>query len=64
MVERAKLRTEGIADEEIASIITALEENLISELAPGMITFYNLSIDDLNKKIEQVLNDKTKSEET
>lgn len=61
--ERAKLKTEGIEDEEIASKITVLEEKLISELAPDMITFYNLSMDDLNEQIEQVLNDKTESEE-
>ncbi len=61
--ERVKLKTEGITDEEIASKITVLEEKLISDLAPDMNTFYNLSIDDLNKQIEQVLDDKTKSEE-
>ncbi|MCK5201463.1 MAG: hypothetical protein KAR21_24085, partial [Spirochaetales bacterium] len=62
-VEREKLKIEGIAEEEIASKITILEETLISELAPDMIVFYNLSIDDLNKQINQVLNDKTRSEE-
>ncbi len=60
--EREKLKTEGITEEDIASKITELEETIVSELAPGMITFYNLSIDDLNKQIEQVLNDKTESE--
>ena len=60
--EREKLKIEGIAEEEIASKITELEETIVSELAPGMITFYNLSIDDLNKQIEEVLNDKTESE--
>ena len=61
--ERLKLRTEGIAEAEIDSKINLMEENLISELAPDMISFYNLSIDDLNNQIEQVLDDKTKSEE-
>lgn len=60
--ERGKLLTEGIAEEDIASKITTLEEDLKSELTPAMITFYNLSIDDINRQIDRVLEDKTESE--
>lgn len=62
-LEREKLITEGIDEVEIDSKISRMEETLVSDLAPGMINFYNLSIDDLNNQIDQVLDDKAESEE-
>ena len=60
--ERSKLSIEGIAEEDIVVKINVLEENLKSELTPAMITYYNLSIDDINHQIDRVLEDKTESE--
>ena len=61
--ERMKLKTEGYSEMEIASKITILEKRFISELAPDIIEYYDLSITDLNKHIDQILGDKTASEE-
>jgi len=61
--ERDKLKLEGLTENDINSKISALEENLFSELAPGMDEFYSLGIDGLNKQIDQILDKKADSEE-
>lgn len=61
--ERIKLEQEGFTEEDIGLIIAEIEEKVFSDLAPGMVEFYNLGIDGINKQIDQILDDKTESEE-
>ena len=62
-LERSKLITEGVDEKDINSKINVLEESIISELDPEMITFYKYSIEELNNQIDQVLDQKIESEE-
>lgn len=61
--ERNRLLTDGIADEEINSVISELEKTLIQKLSPELNAFYDSSIEEINEEINLLLSEKTKSEE-
>lgn len=62
-IEREILKNNGLSDAAIATRIDRLEDSLISDLSPELVAFYDSSIDELNEKIEQLLKDKSVSEE-
>ena len=53
--EREKLVLAGYDNDAIESRILEMEEHLLSDLAPEMVDFYGLSIDELNKEIDGLL---------
>lgn len=60
--ERIKLQLQGMELVQIDTEITILEKNLISSLNSDMVDFYNLSIDELNSKIDDILEDRSDTE--
>jgi hypothetical protein len=61
--EREILRSNGFSDDVIISRIDSLEDSLISNLSPELVAFYDSSIEEINEKIDQLLIDKSISEE-
>ncbi len=61
--ERARLVSEGLTEGEITVKINALKKDFVSDIAPDMSEFYSLSIAEINKQIDELLNAKSKSEE-
>lgn len=61
--ERARMVSEGLTESEISAKLNALKKDFFSDIAPDMSEFYSLSIAEINKQIDKVLNAKSKSEE-
>jgi len=62
-MEKEKLQAEGISEAELGKKLDAFENSLTSSVSPGMVSFYDLSIDEINGQIDQILDKKTVSEE-
>ncbi|MCD6396714.1 MAG: hypothetical protein J7L71_04185, partial [Spirochaetaceae bacterium] len=62
-MEKEKLQAEGVSETELGKRLDAFEKSLTSSISPGMVSFYDLSIDEINGQIDQILDKKTVSEE-
>ena len=61
--EESRLEAEGLGSANIATRLSKLEDDLVAGLTPGITDNWNLSIEELNNKIDQVLEKRTESEE-
>ncbi|QEN06638.1 hypothetical protein EXM22_01020 [Oceanispirochaeta crateris] len=61
--ERTKLSLAGLTREAIDSRMISMENDLLLNLTNEMVEFYSLSLDDLNLKIDEILNERNETEE-
>ncbi len=60
--ERVRLNQAGFSPDEIQNRLVKMEQELLSNTSAEMSRFNNMSIEELNREIDSILSEKTKSE--